>query len=258
MNSRTLYNELRLEEGNFFRSHLTGAKFTYGNAAERKIAEQQIKDYSVPLLHRIEQSLGRELSQSEIRHGVQHRDTRTVQQRIDQEQKWKQIFAPKLEETDPNPYRRELKRIEEEQLRADPLYKLKKQADDWDRQQKKKADRQKMLANPRRQAAIKSAQAILSALKFSEKADESDYFEAEQRLRFVENGGSLSEFEKMTNEWKAEFSNRLRTRALPLIEKRSELEAEIQEVEKPLELPPPKITNICDEHGQILRQEIEE
>jgi len=190
---------------NYFAVLVDGSRYYYSTRAELESAKQQAEAHALKIQDRVQSQIGRVLTDKELLRGkVDHPDKSTISQQIDLKQKWDKLFAPppKVESEEANPFLRMLKQHEEKKLAdADPKgYALRKDAEAWEQKRQAAQAQQQLEADPLYQQAVSHAKGALAALNLDPRADQSDVTEAENRLTYLQGGGSIETYVALANE----------------------------------------------------------
>lgn len=178
---------------------------------------------------------GRQLSLSEITKGIKKPDTRTVAQKVADEQ-WQPVLDPVGSTIDPNPFRRpDIAEAFAPRRKLSRKDVLKNAERAFDEKEKQKAERDAFMSE-RRKAAIDHAVEALELATFSDLPFE-EVIEAKKRLRQAQ-AGSLDHYKAMDREFRERLKERKDKRLAEIEEAKAVLDRVADDVAREFEPEP--------------------
>lgn len=247
--------------------HLDGSEFPYiaNNRASMKLALDAMEAHGNKVLAALDAQSGKILSDHELLYGLEHVETRTVQQQIAAEQKPREYF-------DGNPYERALQMGLGEPNRKETKAELyQRKAAEWELKKAEERQAAEFANDPKRVKAVQHANQELVGMKFDPDITQEELEAAQQRLQ-IAISGDLNEYRRLDSEWRE-------VRKLKIAEAQAVVDAQIQslrqrrfEIEtKSFDPPPPPrvqeqaVAFTTIEHGsdewerhRILREQTEQ
>jgi hypothetical protein len=230
MNSRLRYSQ----KPDRFSLHLDGSEFPYvsGNKASMQLALEAMEIHGNKVLAALDAQAGKTLTDKELLYGLDHPETRTVQEQIAAEQKPQQHF-------DGNPYARALEMglgAPNRKETKDEMYQRK--SAEWEAARAQERQAAEFANDPKRVKAVQHANQELVGMKFDPDVTQAELDAAETRLQIALTG-DLNEYRRLDTEYRE-------ARKLKISEAQAVVDAQIaalrqrrQEIESKTFDPPP-------------------
>ena len=172
----------------------TGSCVKYHGEAERKIARATIEDHLSKVESQIEQRIGRKLTVSEARRGL-NRPPLTEQEKLHSELTWQSMVAEKKIETPiVNPHEARLQKFLEDKEReeiGEREWNLRQDVKKWNEEQEAKKAHEQLMNDPLRVSALKHAKTALHEAKFNPNIDNQTLDTMERLVSYIQDGGDL-------------------------------------------------------------------
>lgn len=218
---------------------MLGKEFVYDPSSQesKDAALRAFDEYAIETTSQIEATIGRRLTDQELRCGMAHAEDEEDVTRAKIRQERAAMFAPP-DTTDPNPFNRLLAEHKAAKKRdRDPKAAwLEEAAEKWDAKQTAAEEKAKRDADPRRQRCIEDATATKLAAIFDPTLPASEVRAADHRLRIAREGDPKL-YKQEVNQFRQRHVERLQQLAQPHLDGLARHRAAIRQLQHPFELP---------------------